>query len=99
MMLITAAQSTRCAEYASRGCKVYATARRMEAMHGLTHSNVEKLVLDVTDEKNINDVVDTVISKEGRIDVLVNNAGVLCIGTESPGFLGDSCSSPLQAQS
>ncbi|TFK90607.1 oxidoreductase [Polyporus arcularius HHB13444] len=72
--------SALCAEYASRGCKVYATARRMEAMHGLRHSNVEKLVLDVTDEKNINDVVDTVISKEGRIDVLVNNAGVLCIG-------------------
>ncbi|TFK83996.1 hypothetical protein K466DRAFT_439827, partial [Polyporus arcularius HHB13444] len=34
--------SALCAEYASRGCKVYATARRMEAMDGLKQSNVEK---------------------------------------------------------
>ncbi len=70
----------RCAKYASRGCKVYATARRMEAMDGLKQPNVEKLVLDVTDEENVRDVVETIISREGRIDVLVNNAGVLCIG-------------------
>ncbi|RPD54405.1 oxidoreductase [Lentinus tigrinus ALCF2SS1-7] len=73
--------SALCAEYAAQGCKVYATARKMEAMDGLKHgTNVAKLVLDVTKEKNVRDVVDTIISKEGQIDVLVNNAGVLCVG-------------------
>ncbi|RPD56254.1 oxidoreductase [Lentinus tigrinus ALCF2SS1-7] len=72
--------SALCTEYASRGCKVYATARKLEAMDGLKHSNVEKLVLDVTNEDNIRDVVNTIISQEGRVDVLVNNAGVHCIG-------------------
>lgn len=49
-------------------------------MDGFKQHNVEKLVLDVTNEQNIRDVVNTIIEKEGRIDVLVNNAGVLCIG-------------------
>ena len=53
-------------------------------MEGLKHPNVEKIVLDVTKEDNIHDVVNTIISREGRIDVLVNNAGVLCIGTPRP---------------
>ncbi|KAI0762253.1 oxidoreductase [Fomes fomentarius] len=69
-----------CEEYAAKGCKVYATARRLEAMDGFKQHNVEKLVLDVTNEQNIRDVVNTIIEKEGRVDVLVNNAGVLCIG-------------------
>ncbi|KAH9855734.1 oxidoreductase [Lenzites betulinus] len=68
-----------CEEYASQGCKVYATARRLEAMDGLRET-IEKLVLDVTSEENVKKVVEAVIEKEGRIDVLVNNAGVLCTG-------------------
>ena len=50
----------------------------MEAMATLTQDNVQKLVLDVTNNENIQDVVKTVIEREGKIDVLVNNAGVLC---------------------
>lgn len=51
-------------------------------MDGLKEgTNVQKLILDVTNEHNVRDVVDTIISREDRIDVLVNNAGVLCIGT------------------
>ncbi|KAI0820598.1 oxidoreductase [Trametes gibbosa] len=68
-----------CKEYATQGCKVYATARRAEAMEGLGAS-VEKLVLDVTNDENVQTVVQTIINKEGRIDVLVNNAGLLCSG-------------------
>lgn len=49
-------------------------------MDGFKQHNAEKLVLDVTNEQNIRDVVNTIIEKEGRIDVLVNNAGILCIG-------------------
>ncbi|KAI0668748.1 oxidoreductase [Trametes maxima] len=68
-----------CEEYAAQGCKVYATARRLEAMEGFKHP-VELLKLDVTNDENIREVVKTIVDKEGRIDVLVNNAGVLCTG-------------------
>ena len=71
---------TRCEEYARQGCKVYATARKLAAMDAFTAPNIEKLSLDVTKQDNIDEVVKTIIEKEGRIDVLVNNAGVLCVG-------------------
>ncbi|PCH34059.1 oxidoreductase [Wolfiporia cocos MD-104 SS10] len=69
-----------CLEFASRGCKVYATARRPESMDSLTHKNIERLKLDVTDDANVADVVKTVVEREGRIDILFNNAGVECTG-------------------
>ncbi|PIL27874.1 hypothetical protein GSI_09996 [Ganoderma sinense ZZ0214-1] len=71
-----------CEEYARQGCKVYATARRLEAMDAFTAPNIEKLTLDVMKQDNINEVVKTIIENEGRIDVLVNNAGVLCAGED-----------------
>ncbi|EJF56137.1 oxidoreductase [Dichomitus squalens LYAD-421 SS1] len=69
-----------CEEYARQGCKVYATARRLQSIDAFTAPNIEKLSLDVTKEDNVHEVVQTIIQKEGRIDVLVNNAGVLCVG-------------------
>lgn len=71
---------SRCQEYAWRGCKVYATARKFEAMEGLEHPNIKKLVLDVTKADQIEDVVSTVVTGEGKIDILVNNAGALRAG-------------------
>lgn len=70
----------RCEEFAAKGCKVYATARRLEAMEGFTREGIERLKLDVTDDANVEDVVRTVLEQEGRIDVLVNNAAAPCIG-------------------
>ncbi|TBU54880.1 oxidoreductase [Dichomitus squalens] len=69
-----------CEEYASKGCKVYATARRLEAMHGFTHGSIELLQLDVTNQNSIDAVVNQIIEKDGRIDILVNNAGMTCSG-------------------
>jgi short-subunit dehydrogenase len=37
--------------------------------------------IDVTDQKLIDNAVNTIISKEGRIDVLVNNAGIEMLGS------------------
>ncbi|KAI0652438.1 NAD-P-binding protein [Trametes meyenii] len=65
-----------CEEFASKGCIVYATARRLDAMEGFTHDNIHTLPLDVTHDANVKDVVKTVIEQEGQIDILVNNAGV-----------------------
>ncbi|KAI0778753.1 NAD-P-binding protein [Trametes elegans] len=66
-----------CEEFASRGCVVYATARRLEAMEGLSgHDNVHTLPLDVTSDENVRRVVNAVIEREGQLDILVNNAGI-----------------------
>lgn len=49
-------------------------------MDGLEHTNIQKQVLDVTSAEQIEDVVTTIIAAEGRIDVLVNNAGQAIAG-------------------
>ncbi|KAI0660642.1 NAD-P-binding protein [Cubamyces menziesii] len=69
-----------CKEFAAKGCKVYATARRIEAMTTLTHPNIERARLDVTDDASMQSVFDSIVEKEGRIDILVNNAGMTCSG-------------------
>jgi 1-acylglycerone phosphate reductase len=43
--------------------------------------SIERLVLDVTRDEDVERVVETVIEKEGRIDILINNAGVHCVGS------------------
>ncbi|MFA5321233.1 MAG: SDR family NAD(P)-dependent oxidoreductase [Smithella sp.] len=67
-------------EFASRNFNVFATARNSAAIDDLKAPNVETEVLDVTDEQSIKTCVDSVIAKAGRIDMLVNNAGLLLIG-------------------
>jgi len=46
---------------------------------GDTLLNAEDVVLDVTSDESWGRVVDGIISRYGRIDVLVNNAGVLVV--------------------
>ncbi|KAF9289558.1 hypothetical protein BGZ68_009140 [Mortierella alpina] len=58
------------------GCKVYAAARRLEAITGIEGLDIEKVYIDVLNEKSIKDAVNHVIEKEGRIDILFNNAGM-----------------------
>ena len=60
---------------ASKGHKVYAAARRVELMEPLKDKGIVPVQMDVTDEQSMNDGVNTVLEKEGKIDVLVNNAG------------------------
>ena len=52
----------------------------METINDLKSANVETATLDVTDEKSVAACVDSVITKAGRIDMLINNAGLLLIG-------------------
>jgi len=64
------------AEYlAKQGHKVYGAARRIEKMESLRQCGVTPLKMDVTDEASVKNAVAEVAKKEGRIDVLVNNAG------------------------
>ena len=54
----------------SAGYTVYELSRRAQGVEGLNH-----LVADVTDEAAVKKVVDEIVAREGKIDVLVNNAG------------------------
>lgn len=49
-------------------------------MQNLHHPRIERLPIDVTDDSAIKLVVNTIIANEGRIDIVVNNAGTGCYG-------------------
>lgn len=69
------------------GYRVYATVRRssntteLDALIGEFPSNITKVIADVTDASSIEKVVQTIIQKEGRIDVVINNACHVVVGT------------------
>jgi 1-acylglycerone phosphate reductase len=50
-------------------------------MDGFKDVSIERLALDVTDERDIERVIQTIIDAEGKIDIIVNNAGVMGLGT------------------
>ena len=54
---------------------VYAVARRVERMQSLADAGVHVFAMDVTDDESMTSGVARVIEEQGRIDVLVNNAG------------------------
>ena len=60
---------------AQQGHKVYAAARRVERMEPLRQYGIVPLKMDVTDEESMKTGVKTLWDAEGRIDVLINNAG------------------------
>ena len=57
------------------GYTVYGAARRVEKIEELTSEGVKALSMDVTDEASMEAAVQQIIDEEGRIDVLINNAG------------------------
>jgi NAD(P)-dependent dehydrogenase (short-subunit alcohol dehydrogenase family) len=54
---------------------VYATARDADDVSDLADLGCETAALDVTDPGAVESVVDRIVTEEGRIDCLVNNAG------------------------
>ena len=60
---------------AAEGHKVYAAARRVEMMEPLKAMGITPVKMDVTDEQSMVEGVNALLEQEGRIDVLVNNAG------------------------
>lgn len=57
------------------GHTVYGAARRVEKMQALTDIGGHALEMDVTNEKQVVEGVQRVMEEQGKIDVLINNAG------------------------
>lgn len=68
-------------ELIAHGHIVYGAARRVEKMQDLVELGGHAIRLDVSDTDNIDNVVESIISKHGTIDVLINNAGYSVYGS------------------
>jgi NAD(P)-dependent dehydrogenase (short-subunit alcohol dehydrogenase family) len=79
VVLVTGASSgigLACATHlAGRGFRVYGTSRRAVA-GSAGPGNVTMFTADVTDDRSVEQVVAKVLDREGRLDIVVNNAGM-----------------------
>jgi NAD(P)-dependent dehydrogenase (short-subunit alcohol dehydrogenase family) len=77
VVLVTGASSgigLACATFlAGRGYRVYGTSRRAGTSQA---GGVAMLVADVTDDRSVEQAVAAVLAREGRLDIVVNNAGM-----------------------
>jgi NAD(P)-dependent dehydrogenase (short-subunit alcohol dehydrogenase family) len=82
VVLITGASSgigQACAEHLARnGWRVFGTSRNPSAASA--KASFEMLTMDVEDENSVRQGVDTVVARAGRIDAVVNNAGISIMG-------------------
>ncbi len=60
---------------AQNGFMVYAVSRRLEKMYELKNEGIELLALDVTGESSMTSGITKILKAEGKIDLLINNAG------------------------
>ena len=71
---------------ARNGFFTYATMRNLDKSDRINELKqkerlpLEVLKLDVTDDKSVNEAIDKIANEQGRIDVLVNNAGYALVG-------------------
>jgi short-subunit dehydrogenase len=68
-------------DLAKEGHVVYGAARRADLLEELAKEGVNTIALDVTNDESMKDCVQHVLDREGRIDVLINNAGYGSYGT------------------
>jgi len=62
------------------GYIVYGAARRIENMQDLIEMGGHAIGMDITDDEQINKAVERILSEQGQIDVLINNAGYAVYG-------------------
>jgi NAD(P)-dependent dehydrogenase (short-subunit alcohol dehydrogenase family) len=66
--------------FAAQGHQVFASARNPDSLRELVAPNLHALRLDVLDQGSIQAAVAEVVKRAGRIDMLVNNAGINRVG-------------------
>ncbi len=71
----------------TRGFKVYGTSRKALSCSGHTHTDpksggfINMVPLDVTSDISVDNAIKTVLEREGRIDILISNAGTGIAGS------------------
>jgi NAD(P)-dependent dehydrogenase (short-subunit alcohol dehydrogenase family) len=65
-------------KFARRGCQVFGTVRDVAKTKLLP--GVELVEMDVRDDASVQHAIKSIIQQAGRIDVLVNNAGITLVG-------------------
>ncbi len=81
-------------ELAARGCHVYGTGRRAMADEPRKGEGfVRYIAMDVTDEASVKAALESVLSAEGRLDVLIN-----CAGNGIAGAVEETGSAEVQGQ-
>lgn len=65
-------------QFSQRGCKVFGSVRNISKAEAIP--GVDFVEMDVCDAASVERAICTIISKVGRIDVLVNNAGSTLLG-------------------
>ena len=64
-------------ELKAKGYKVYIGSRNEErGQQASKELGVDYVQLDVSDDKSVQQAFETISNKEGRVDVLINNAGI-----------------------
>jgi len=76
-------------KFASDGARVAAVGRNPAVLATLEHRNIRTYQVDVTDEKATADFAAAVIRDLGGVDVLVNAAGIISMGTIENTTLAD----------
>ncbi len=67
-------------EFHAKGHRVVATARKLSSLNHLENLGIETRSLDITNPQSIRSAIGSVVQEAGRIDMIVNNAGILVVG-------------------
>lgn len=94
VVIITGASSgigkTTALQLLKEGYKVYGLARRINFMQEIIHQGGNAISVDITDTSQIQTAIQQIYSKEGRVDILINNAGFAVFGSVEDVHLEDA---------
>ncbi|KAI9207295.1 putative short-chain dehydrogenase [Polychytrium aggregatum] len=65
--------------FSTMGCRVFATVRRADAavdLVSLDDPNVTVVIMEITDRESVKRAITAIVQRVGKIDMLINNAGV-----------------------